>query len=165
MAKNEYVILIKNETGSSGKSTTAKTPKSQDKQEPNSSKELKKGVLKGISYVKIAENFADKIVQYNFSTISLRTGQTHYQQKLQFRKDVIKSTADTLIYSVLAGALTGNIAVAGFGILAGAASSMIDIVQKQNTIDIKRQVENQTINRNNIRAGASGSRLTAIGSE
>ncbi len=160
MAQNEYIIrVINNSEGEAGPVTDAGTGTKKDsageeKSYWAKSAESAKSAARRIVSVSTAGMIADKLVSYEISTVSLRTGATEYEQKLQFGYSTLKQTAVPLVV----GAVTGGLPGAIIGGLFSFVMQGISWAQNAQTIDYNRQLENISIGMASVRAGVTGSR-------
>lgn len=161
---NEYVIRIKMD-GSSGKSSgpvtdpsgsSATDEGSSEKSYWAKSADSAKSAAQRIVSTGTAIAVADKLISYEISSVSLRTGATEYEQKLQFGYSTFKSTALPLIM----GAVTGGLPGAVIGGLFSLAMQGITWAQNAQTISYNKQLENISIGMASVRAGVTGSRST-----
>lgn len=163
--KNEYIIRIKADGSSgSGKSpvtdpsgSTATDEGSGEKSYWAKSAESAKTAAQKIVSVGTAAAVADKLISYEISSVSLRTGATEYEQKLSYAYSTIKSTALPLVM----GAVTGGLPGALIGGLFSLAMQGISWAQNAQTINYNKQLENISMGMASMRAGVTGSRTTS----
>lgn len=138
----------------------AKRKSSTKSAEAASSGELKKQA-KNFGQAMIAYNaiksFALQQINYRVSTVELRTGSSEMGARAALQNEIAQKGLGILEMTA-AGALVGGGvgAIIGFGL--STAHTAIGYLQKENTIQIKRNLENETLTMLRIRAGASGSR-------
>lgn len=158
VGSNEYVIRIplpKEEGGNSPVSKpSASSSSAQDKTYMAKSAESAKNAVKSIVTYGTAAAVADKLVSYEISTVSLRTGATEYEQKLQFGYSMAKQT----LLPLAVGAATGGLPGAIIGGLWSFTMQGISWAQNAQTIDYNKTLENISIGFANTRAGVTGSR-------
>lgn len=109
-----------------------------------------------VAYGKI-KSVATQIVNHNVSQVQLRTGSNELQEKANFINQTVQQGIGILEGGV-AGAMVGGLPgfIAGLGM--SAITTAINYVQKQDTINLKRDIEDATISLNLQRAGSQGSR-------
>ena len=159
MARNEYYIILRNETLNAKNNAVAgqyddrskdTSPKT-DNGDFNGKKTFTKGFVADKHYV---EPFVKQAISYEISTVSVRTGRTEEQQRRQFAYDMgskIFSAAESIAMGAILGGLPG--ALIGLGM--SAVQMIVSYSQAQNTIDISRNAENISIGLQNMRAGGS----------
>ena len=102
------------------------------------------------------KSFATQIINHEVSQVELETGSREMQERASFKNEMVQKGVGLLEMAVT-GAMFGGVgAVVGLAI--GTTHTLLGYVQKQDTIELKRTIENQTISQNFIRAGAKGSR-------
>lgn len=97
---------------------------------------------------------AKSFINYEVSSVSVRTGAKEYEQKLQ----LLTSTAEQTLVPIVIGAKAGGLLGAGVGLIASFAMQAITWGQNAQTIRYNQQIENISIEMANRRAGVSGSR-------
>lgn len=159
MARNEYYIILRNETLNAKNNAVAgqyddrskdTSPKT-DNGDFNGKKTFTKGF---VAYKHYVEPFVKQAISYEISTVSVRTGRTEEQQRRQFAYDMgskIFSAAESIAMGAILGGLPG--ALIGLGM--SAVQMIVSYSQAQNTIDINRNAENISIGLQNMRAGGS----------
>lgn len=159
---NEYVIRIELGNlpdGSNGPVSNPSVGSSKDGGEKSywaKSADSAKAAAQKIVSVGTAASIADKLISYEVNSVSLRTGATEYEQKLQFGYSTLKSTAVPLVV----GAATGGLPGAAIGLVFSFAMQGLQWAQNQRVINMNRNLENISIGMANIRAGVTGSRST-----
>ena len=155
-----YEFILKNETADSESEPSAvagseagKEPKKEKKQLSNA----QIGIGKGLVAYNMAKPWINQVVSHNISLVELRTGSREAQQRRQFHYE-IASKVMGFGESVLAGFAIGNVPGAIIAGLTSLGHTAITYAQREETINVQRNVEAQTIQRNYIRAGAGGSR-------
>lgn len=158
---NTYVIRFELPNGGQSKSPVSKSSSDSTTSEENGdkswwAKNLDSGekALKKIVSFSTARGLADKLISYDISTVSLRTGATEYEQKLQFGYSMLNQT----LMPVVIGAATGGALGAAIGVGYSAVMTAIGWAQNAQTIEYNRQLENFSITMASERAGWSGSR-------
>lgn len=100
---------------------------------------------------------ADRIVSTAISEVSLRTGATEYEQRL----DSAYSAGKSIIGAGAAlamGAATGTLPIVALGMLMSSINKAMSISQKATQLNMAHSLEDISINMQNIRAGTSGRR-------
>lgn len=161
MENRNYTITIKADNLSSGnKSPIAGDNKGTDKEKSNGgllSKEGAKAFGKAMVAYSTVKSFATQVINHEVSMVQLRTGSNELQQRANFTNQMIQKGVGILeggIAGAMVGGLPGFIVGTGLSLL----HTMISYGQKQQELDTQRTVENQSIQMNYVRAGASGSR-------
>lgn len=156
-----YQITIK------GEDVTSTSPIAGDGKESTSAKwqglvqtpEGRKALGKGMVAYHTVKSFAGQIRSFEIGTMALRTGSNEMQERAQFNYEVGHKLMSVLETTIVSGLLTGgNPAVMAATFVASAAHQMVSYSQNQYKLNLERSVENQSIMRNYIRAGARGSR-------
>lgn len=165
-----YVITIKATGGSggsgkkSGKSGSSKKKKEEavataPSGESFSLSDAIKGANKFLNMAGTAYalKMADTVTSHNINTVSVKTGNTILQEKLNFNYSVAKSAA-SLLGGFILSAATGN--AVGMALTVGSlAMKGVQIAQNAHTLSLERELENESIRLANIRAGSGGDRL------
>lgn len=157
---NEYVIRIELGNlpdGSNGPVSNPSVGSSKDGGEKSywaKSADSAKAAAQKIVSVGTAASIADKLISYEVNSVSLRTGATEYEQKLQFGYSTLKSTAVPLVV----GAATGGLPGAAIGLVMGLAMQGIQWAQNARTMIFNQNLENVSIGMATVRAGVTGSR-------
>lgn len=163
MATYEYII--RNESGGeSGGSPVAKVSARSGIHKPKSGMEKAQNVVKTLSRVYVVREavaIAKSEYMYKANTVELRTGSKDLQQRVDFQTQ-LGSMGLSILGSAVAGFAVGGFAgaatAAGLSVLSQAISFTQSTSQAQRTIDLKQQVENQSIRMQMLRAGSRGSR-------
>lgn len=159
---NEYVIRIELGNlpdGSNGPVSNPSVGSSNDlgsgeKSYWAKSADSAKAAAQKIVSVGTAASIADNLISYEVNSVSLRTGATEYEQKLQFGYSTLKSTAVPLVV----GAATGGLPGAAIGLVMGLAMQGIQWAQNARTMIFNQNLENVSIGMATVRAGVTGSR-------
>lgn len=158
----EYTIWLRNGTKKKEKAIAGTTGDNQKDNSPNGAgggaggKLSAKDVAGYIAYKHYVSPFVKQAVSYQISTVSLKTGRTEHQQRLQFAYD-----AGSKVVSLVENVAMGFMLSGGnpLGALAGAAVSVVQTAvqyaQAQKTIDLERSAESISIGLQNVRAGGS----------
>ena len=163
MANNEYRIVfdLKNlDSDSAVAKTATKTTVEEDDGGMGgiigAAKAVKKATFGLVSYG-TAMSFADQIVSYNISRVSLDTGALEDEQRQQEIYGVVKDIGGAGV-AIVGGALVGGPIGAIAGLALSGIHKAISIAQKQSTLDAERDIENISIEMSRRRAGVNGSR-------
>lgn len=162
MADNTYKIefdISNLDSESAVAKSTTKTTVDEDGGIGNiadAAKAVKKATFGIVSY-STAMSFADQIVSYNISRVSLDTGAVEDEQRQSEIYGVVKDIGGAGL-AVLGGALAGGPLGAIAALALSGAHKAISIAQKQSTLDAERDLENITIEMSRRRAGVNGSR-------
>lgn len=157
---NEYVIRIKLDglpDGGSGPVSNPSVGSSKDGGEKSywaKSADSAKSAAQKLVSIGTAASIADNLISYEVNSVSLRTGATEYEQKLQFGYSTLKSTAVPLVV----GAATGGLPGAAIGLVMGLAMQGIQWAQNARTMIFNQNLENVSIGMATVRAGVTGSR-------
>lgn len=157
----EYIITIRNEGGGSP-SSTAPTSTSERSAAPTQSAPASqdsggKAALRVVASFDIAKRLAFRAIDFRVNTVQLRTGSAAQQERYQYLNGVAQN-AFGMIESIAVGYAIGNLPGAVIGGISSVASMGISYLERSATIDLSRQVENETIRRNDLRAGATAGR-------
>lgn len=153
-----YEIILRNKTSDAGSSSSAASPRGNTKKTvPDTAPPpIRQLAGMGAAYG-IAKSAMSKIVTHTINTVSLRTGQTEYQQRLQFQYE-IASRGFNILESVVVGAMVGNAPGAILGAATSLGSALHDLYNRSDTLRISRNLENISIGLADIRAGARADR-------
>ena len=111
----------------------------------------------GFAAYKTVKSFATQVINYKVSTVSLRTGSNELQQRADFINEVAQKGLG-ILETTTAGALVGGLPGALVGLAIGSLHTAVGFIQNQDKINLQYELEQETIQRNIIRAGARGSR-------
>ena len=151
-----YEIIIKNETGQAESPIANDQNDNTSDSEKDTEKKAKK-VITGAMLYRTGKALVRSQIGHEISTISLRTGQTELQQRYEFANRIAESVFD-VGESIAIGASVGKGWGAVIGAVIGIGSKLVGLVHKQDTYNLNQQLEQETLWRNNIRAGVAGSR-------
>lgn len=152
-----YEFVIKNE-GRRVRKAVASESISPEAGKPGTTQSKDTATLvAGIVATKKVKQYIDRAVNYNISTVSLRTGSSREQQQQQFAWNIASGALD-LGLSIATGFAVGNVAGAVIGGAVSLINKGISIAQRENTINLEQSIENVSITQTRIRAGAYGSR-------
>ena len=116
--------------------------------------------LKSMVSVAAVASTADKIVSYNISQVSLQTGATEYEQRLNAAYSLGKQFVGAGA-ALIGGAIMGGpagLAVAALGVVTSAVNKMIVYEQAKQTLQTQQSLESISIGMQNVRAGTTGRR-------
>lgn len=166
MADGDYSITINIGNLPESDGATAKSAKKTTAEEESGGmgvagaySAIKKATLGIVSYA-TAKSFADQIIGFNISQVSLQTGANEYEQRLSMGYEIGNSVVGAGV-SLLTGALVGGpagLAVAAVGVVLNGAHKLIQIQQRQQEIDTQADLENVSIGLARRRSGFTGSR-------
>lgn len=105
----------------------------------------------------LVKSFALQQINYRVSTVELRTGSNEMSARASFQNELAQKGLGILEMTA-SGALVGGLAGALVGLGISTAHTAVSYIQKENTIQLKRNLENETLTMLRMRAGASGSR-------
>lgn len=100
---------------------------------------------------------ADKLVSYPISHVSLATGASEYQQRLESVYSIAKQAGGAAL-SIAMGAATGTLPIVLIGLAVSGTQKLIDIAQKEQELNTQRVLESISIGMATVRAGTSGRR-------
>lgn len=149
-----YKIIIESSGGGTGKKSNIAGNSTTQKSTTQESEAISKGNVAGyVAYKKYGAPLVSQAVQYQIGTVAIRKGSNERQARAQSMYSVA-----TQVFSIGESAVMGAMVGGPFGALAGAlvgtVNSAIGLAYKQNTIDLNRSVENQTISMLQERSGA-----------
>lgn len=152
MAK-AYEVVFKYETNAQKKAVANdETAKKQDRRE----KSFAKGAESIISYANI-KGTASQFISREVNRIELRTGASEFQQRVQTVYNMATSILDTGV-SIGIGVATGNLPLVALTAVTKGLNALIDVVQNQYDINLKRQFEGISIGLASQRASTNGRR-------
>lgn len=157
---NEYHIYVHGEGSDSpsvvsGNMSTATGSDTTNK--PSKTEQGAINAVKGMVSFAAVRAFANNLISYDISQVTLRTGAKEYEQKLQFAYN----TANQLLnigMTTAAGAAAGGVVGAVVGFLGSTMYTAISYAQNANTIQTKQNLEDISIGMASVRAGVSGRR-------
>ena len=164
MANNtEYTIVIKREGGSSDKNPVAGSNTEQDSGKSGGilSKQGAKNFAKGMVAYRTVKSFATQMINHEVSMVELRTGSNELQQRANFINEMHQKGVG-ILETTVTGALVGGLPGALVGLTLSTAHTLIGYSQNQQRLNEERAIENETIRRNIVRAGASNSRANQL---
>lgn len=151
-----YEIIIKNETSQAESPIANDQNDNTSDSEKDTEKKAKK-VITGALLYRTGKALVRSQIGHEISTISLRTGQTELQQRYEFANQIAESVFD-VGESIAIGASVGSGWGAVIGAVIGIGSKLVGLAHKQDTYNLNTQLEQETLRRNNTRAGVAGSR-------
>lgn len=148
----DYEIVIKDDTVTK-KSPIAQKTQSESVQDTGRAK-AKENVAEYFAFKRIVSPFVRMGIEYGISTVSIRTGRTETQQRMQFAYSV-GSKAFGTVENIAIGAAVGGL----WGAVAGAVMSTVTTVAgyaiNQAKINLSAASENISIGLINARAGGN----------
>jgi hypothetical protein len=155
----EYVITIKNSTGSKSKNPIAGSDNgsSTEKGKGLLSREGAKTFGKTMVAYGTVKSFALQTINHEVSLVQLRTGSNELQGRANFTNSVVQKVVG-IGESMFAGAMVGGLPGAIVGLTLSTAHTLIGYAQNQDRINTERSLENVSLQMNIMRAGANGSR-------
>ena len=102
---------------------------------------------------KVAD-YAKRAISYEISTVSLRTGETERQQRMQLTYDILSrvgSAATTIAMGAKVGGVYGAAAAAAYEVI----NTSISVGQQVGRFQIQRDLENKSRGLARIRSGDS----------
>lgn len=155
MATKEYRIIFEN-ANAKMESPVASNKDAPDDSVENTAENLTKG-LKGYASLNYAVSVADRVLSAQINTVELRTGHQELQQRMQFAYGVAKQGVG-IVSGAIAGGTMGGAIGAVIGAVVGVADTMINMGIKSSQINMRKEIENQELYFNRIRAGAGQDR-------
>ena len=161
-----YVIRLENGTSGSSQGISpiagdnSETPK--PKQHGLLSPESAKTFMAGFVAYKGVKSFTQQVVSHEISLVQLRTGSNEMQQQANFAYEVVNTAVSMAEVGITTALVTGNLPAAGLMAVTTLATKGVEWIKNQDRINTAKSVENQTIQRNIIRAGATGSRSNRL---
>ena len=136
----------------------SKASESQSGGSAGKAEDLARGVS-GLASYKMVASTADKLITYELSQVELRTGAREKEQQMQTLYNAGKNIVNKGV-ALGIGIATGNLPLVALGLVTSVMGTVINIAQKQNTIDTQQRLENVSIQMQNERAGVQGRRGT-----
>ena len=102
---------------------------------------------------KVAD-YAKRAISYEISTVSLRTGETERQQRMQLTYDIlgrVGSAATTIAMGAKVGGVYGAAAAAAYEVI----NTSISVGQQVGRFQLQRDLENKSLGLARIRSGDS----------
>lgn len=157
----EYTIWLRNGAKRKRKSIAGTTGDNQKDTTPGSDSESRaekttKQAAGYVAYKRYISPFIKQAISYEISTVSLRTGKTEYQQRLQFAYDMgskVVGLAENMITGFLISGGNPIGAVIGAGV--SVIQTAVQYAQAQNTLNLENSKESISIGLQNVRAGGS----------
>ena len=146
----------KSPVAASSAETGASSPSGGSTDASLSAKDVVSGAKKVVAMTGIKQ-IADSVISYNISTVSMRTGASEYQQKLQFAYSEGMQLASS-VGAIAMGAVMGGPAGAAVAVGLSYVMKAIGWAQNANTIQIAENREDISIQMQTVRAGALGRR-------
>lgn len=156
----QYEILIKNGTNGAEDGNPIANDKSKGKkpkaEEEKSGKISAESVAGYMAFKRVVAAPLKRAINYQISTVALRTGSMERQQRIQFVTDTAGQVASTVESGILAFAATGgNPAGALLGALIDVVGKVMTAYQKINTLNLNQRYEQISIGLQNARYGGS----------
>lgn len=126
-------------------------------QQPSKTEQGAVNAVKGMVSFAAVRGFANNLISYEISQVSLRTGAREYEQKLQFAQQVGNQVLNIGL-ATAGGFAAGGAVGALVGFLGSTIYTAISYAQNANTIETKQNLENISIGMASVRAGVSGRR-------
>ena len=133
--------------------TGSKAPIAGNNNQSNNQKNNVNDIGAYVAYKKYVSPFIKQGLQYQISTVELRTGNSERQARMQSAYS-IASQVIGIGESIWLGYKVGNVPGAIAGAILSVANTGIGYIQQQNIINLQRGLENQTIAMLNVRSGA-----------
>lgn len=154
-----YEITIKTDRVSGGNSAISGANSDSDTAQGNGllSKEGAKAFATGMVAYRTVKSFATQIINHEVSLVELRTGSRELQQRTSFYNEIAQKGVG-ILEKMAFGAFVGGGVGAFIGLTLGTTHELIGYAQNQQRIDTERNIENQSLQMQYIRAGAGGSR-------
>lgn len=156
MADHTYTFILKNATGGGLDSPisgdTQSTTTNSAKTEGFLTKSQAKAFGAGMVVYHQVKSFATQIASHEVSIISLKTGQNELQQRAQFNYDVGMKVLNAG-ESILVGAAVGGLPGAVAGLALSLTHTIVDITQKAQDLNLRKDLEAVQIRASLIRAG------------
>lgn len=151
-----YVITIKSEVGEESSSPSRIAPSSSGgggSDESSSFASFGKKVSK-LAPAAFALKMADLQITTHFNRVSLRTGNSLLQEKMQYKYEATKSLA----MSAITGFAVGGVVGAAVGVFTNVVNRVVNNEIQEENLRIASSVESIGIDQAMIRAGAYGNR-------
>jgi hypothetical protein len=148
----QYTITIYDKTSGSLSPIAGSYGKSKDTKENNTT--AKDFLVRGWMSLEQVAKYAKRAISHEISMVSLRTGETERQQKMQFTYDILERVCGTAM-NIGVGAATGNIVGAVVAAAYEAINIAINIKQKLDRYDTARSLENMSLGLARARSGDS----------
>ena len=115
------------------------------------------GIMKAMTAYHTLKAFAVQEINYQVSTVELRTGSKDLQEKANFTNQIIQKGI-SILETTAVGAVMGGLPGALAGLALSTAHTAIGYAQRQSTLNLQESLENRSIEMMRIRAGSLGSR-------
>ncbi len=163
-ANNVYEIHIILPQGLERSSAVAKSGANASAQQDGDDKALTAKDMVGMAKKVVAytgvKRIADAYVTHRINTVSLRTGATEYEQKLQFYYSEGSQAVGSVASIAMGGVMGGpaGAAVAAIGVGLNYIMKFIGWAQSADKIQMQKDLEDISLNMQRVRMGLSGSR-------
>ncbi len=156
MADGMHLYIHLSELSSNSAMAGGSGSKSKEQSEGGSAKNIQRAAKSLVSY-SVVSGTANKLISNKISRVSLQTGATEYEQRLQTTYSITKQVVDTGV-SLGIGIATGTWPLVLAGVLVSGVGKAIDIAEKRNMLRTEKNLEDISISMQRIRAGTTGSR-------
>lgn len=157
MDNNTYHLYVHIDGGEQKSVLSSQSGQSADASKDGTTASGAVRAVKKVVSIAAAAKFADTLISYDISQVSLQTGAQQYEQKLQFGYSMLKKGVG-VVGATVAGARVGGIAGAVAGFVASTMYQVVGYFQRSETLQTEKRVEDIGIGLMSIRAGTSGSR-------
>lgn len=161
MPNNEYHLYIHNVKDSKKKVVSGDDSSGIDDAEKSDSptKRYEGAVkaVKGMVSFAAVRGFANNLIGYEISQVSLRTGAVEYEQKLQWGFNMANKAVN-IGMATFTGAKMGGFVGAAVGFVSSTMYTAISYAQRANTIATQGVLENISLGMASARVGVSGRR-------
>lgn len=164
MGDNVYEIRITLPQGMEKESAVAKsaanTSTSKDSSSQSSTAKDMIGMAKTVVAYTGAKRIAEAYITHQINTVSLRTGATEYEQKLQFAKSEASQAVGSVAAIAMGAAVGGpaGAAVAAIGVGINYMMKFIGWSQNADKIQMQKDLESISLQMQRVRMGTGGSR-------
>lgn len=158
----EYKIIIKNQTteqkgavagvNASGIKSAVSGSSGQQSSQGGSATAM---AIANVAFNQVKRMTVNEI-NYQVSTVQLRTGSSLQQQKLNFAIQQATEAVGFIAMTAVGIATANPLAIVSALMIP--VNKALEIDRKQRTIDLQSSIENQSIQRQTVRAGTRGSR-------
>ena len=151
MENNEYHLYIHLDDGDGASAMAGDGSKKQPSEDKGDAKGALSAAKKLVSYSAI-KSTADHLISYKISQVGLTTGAQEYEQRLSTVHSFNSQMLDTGVMLGV-GAATGTLPIVAVGLISKGINQLLGIMEKLNTIQNERSLENISISMQNMRAG------------
>ena len=155
---NRYDIYVHTTGAESGTSVVSgQTSASGDAEKTTQTATGAEKMIRGMVSYGAARTFANTLISYKISQVSLRTGAVELEQQFQFLYDVGNKVAN-IGTATVAGAKMGGAMGAAAAVVGSTIYTLIGYAQNITTFETKTNEESRSIYYAALRAGVSGRR-------